>query len=199
MESPAPRHPVSPGRYTVEEYFSLVDGGVLGPDDRVELLEGVIVPMAPHDAPHAAGVTRAHEAIRSAVAGRAVVRCQLSFLAGAGSVPEPDLLVAPGTLADYDHQHPCRALLVVEVADSSLKSDRLTKAAIYAKAGVPDFWLVNLPGRCIELYRVPDPPFGVYRDVRMARPGERLALVALPGALVAVDDLLPTLAVTPSR
>jgi len=197
MESPAPRHPVSPGRYTVEEYFGLIDDGVLGPDDRVELLEGVIVPMAPHDVPHAAGVTRAHEAIRSAVAGRAVVRCQLSFLAGAGSVPEPDVLVAPGTLADYDHQHPRRALLVVEVADSSLKSDRLTKTAIYAKAGVPEFWLVNLPGRCIEIHRAPDVVLGGYRDVRTARSGHRIAIEAMPDAVVAVDDVLPTLTVTP--
>ena len=197
MHDPAPRHPVSPGRYTVEEYIGLIYDGVLGPDDRVELLEGVIVPMSPHDVPHAAGVTRAHEAVRNAVAGRAVVRCQLTFLAGRGSAPEPDVLVAPGTLADYDHQHPHRALLVIEVADSSLKADRLTKTAIYALARVPEFWIVNLPDACVEVHRDPDAVSGVYREVLVARPGDRLELTAIPGASVAIDDLLPTRIVSP--
>ena len=116
-----------PARWTAEQYPRLVDQGVLGPDDRVELLEGVIVAKAPQNEPHAAGVRRAEHALHRAVGDRAVVQAQLSLISGRRSVPEPDAAVLPGTIADYDRTHPRTALLVVEVADTSLKQDRITK------------------------------------------------------------------------
>jgi Uma2 family endonuclease len=119
-------------RLTSERYLRLVEEGVLGPDDRVELLEGVVVAMPPRGPRHAAGVSRVNTALVRAVGERAVVRPQLTFPVGRHSVPEPDLVVARGRLADYDRAHPTTALLVVEVADTSLPQDRLTKAGIYA-------------------------------------------------------------------
>ena len=192
MADPAPADPAVPSRWTTERYLRLVDEGVLGPDDRVELLEGVIVSMAPHNVPHASGVSRVTSALYRTVADRAVIRVQLSLPIGTYSVPEPDVAVVPGRLEDYDRNHPTTALLVVEVADSSLKQDRLTKRALYAAAGIPEYWIVNLPDDCVEVRRNPDPEGRRYRNVSIVRRGESIALAGLAGARVAAEDLLPS-------
>ena len=191
MVDPALEDPVVPARWTAKQYLRLVDDGVLGPDDRVELLEGVIVSMAPQNVPHAAGVTRANQVLTLAVAGRAVVRPQLSLVAGKYSVPEPDVAVVAGTLDDNDRAHPRAALLVVEVSDSSLKQDRLTKAPLYAAANLPDYWIVNLRDGVVEVRRDPDPQQRRYRSVAIRRRGDVIEPVELPGVRIAVDDLLP--------
>src|SRR5437016_3089145 len=120
--------PATP-RVTAERYFALVDEGVLRPDDRVELLEGVIVSMAPQNPRHAAGTSRADYAVRAAIGNRATVRVQLPLVLSLYSVPEPDVAVVPGHRNDYDTAHPTTALLVIEVADASPVPDRPTKAA----------------------------------------------------------------------
>jgi Uma2 family endonuclease len=178
-------------RCTSEHYFALIDAGVLGSDDKVELLEGVIVAMAPEGPRHEVGIDITAEALRVAVAGRAVVRVQHSVHTDARSVPEPDVAVVAGRHADYVRDRPRSALLVVEVAKSSLARDRRKKARIYAAAGIPEYWIVNLRDDVIEVSRSPDREAGRYTETRIARRGERLELVALPGASVAVDDLLP--------
>jgi Uma2 family endonuclease len=185
------------GRFTTERYLALAEAGVLGPEDRVELLEGVVVSMAPHNVRHASGIMWASEALFRAVGERAVVRVQLSFVAGKRSVPEPDVAIVPGSKTDYLSAHPANALLIVEVADSSLGQDRITKSWIYAKAGVPEYWLVNLRDDCVEVFRDPDPRARRYRSATVAGHGERLALTALAGVIVAVDDLLPPAAKIP--
>jgi Uma2 family endonuclease len=174
-----------------ERYLGLVEAGVLGPDDRVELLEGVIVGMTPSDPPHAAAVSQIDRVLQLAIGDRAVVRVQLSFVAGSRSVPEPDLLVAPGRHRDYRLAHPRRALLVVEVSDSSLPQDRLTKAAIYAAAGVPEYWIVNLRDRRLEVHREPIAAEARYAEVTPRFAGDRIALVALPDVSIEVVALLP--------
>jgi len=178
-------------RYTAERYFALVDEGVLRPDDRVELLEGVIVAMSPQNPPHASALHRAYEALRTALATRALVRVQMPLILGISSVPEPDVAVVPGRLADYDAAHPTTALLVVEVADSSLPVDRLTKAAIYGTAGIPEYWIVNLRDDVVEVLRDPDTKNGRYRATERVGRGGRIALAAFADATVGVDDLLP--------
>ena len=194
VDNPAPQTARDPvGLFTVEQYFRLVEDGVLGPDDRVELLEGVVVAMAPHDTPHASGISRVTRALMTGIGDRAVVRVQVSFIAGLYSVPEPDAAVVPGRIEDYDDAHPRTALLVVEVADSSLKQDRLTKAMIYAAAGVPEYWIVNIPGQQVEVHRDPDPAARRYRTVTMVRRGGRIELVSFPDTSVAADDLLPVI------
>jgi Uma2 family endonuclease len=184
--------PGAPGaaRYTAARYLALTDEGVLGPDDRVELLEGVIVPMSPQNPAHASAVRRVDAALRVAVGARAVVSCQLPLVANDDSVPEPDVAVLPGQPSDYDTVHPTTALLIVEVADSSLPTDRLTKAAIYAAAGIAEYWIVNLRDDAVEVHRDPDSAAARYRQThRVPREG-RLTLAAF-GAVVAVDALLP--------
>ena len=191
MNIPAPQ-PEPGGPFTVERYFALVDEGVLAPDDRVELLEGVVVAMAPQNTPHASGVARANIALIEAIGRRAVVRTQLSFIAGPYSVPEPDVAVVPGRYEDYDDAHPQSAILVVEVADSSLKQDRLTKARIYSAAEVPEYWIVNVVHDQVEVYRDPDRQARRYRRVTIAQRGDRLTPIEFPDVAIRVDDLLPT-------
>jgi Uma2 family endonuclease len=192
MIEPAPTDTAAPQLWTADQYLALVDQGVLGPDDRVELLEGVIVSMAPQNVPHAAGVSRALRALHRAVGDRAVVRPQLPLVLGRRSVPEPDAAVVAGCVADYDRAHPTTALLVVEVADSSLKQDRLTKRAIYAAAGIPEYWIVNLPEDCVEIRRGPEPAARRYATTTIARRGDTIEVGVLPGVRVTVHDLLPS-------
>jgi Uma2 family endonuclease len=194
MARPAPADPAVPARWTTEQFLRLVDEGVLGPDDKVELLEGVIVAMAPSNIAHDGALGLVSQALFRTVGERAVVRVQLSFAAGTHSLPEPDVTVVPGSGRDYERSRPTSAPLVVEVSDTSLKQDRLTKAAIYAAARIPEYWIVNLHEDCVEIRRKPDPKLRRYRSVAVARRGETIAMSALPGVDVAVDDLLPSLA-----
>jgi Uma2 family endonuclease len=191
MADIAPAVPSEPTRLTAERYFALVEAGVLSEEDRVELLEGVVVAMTPSNPPHAVGVAMATEALIRAIGRGAHVRPQLSLVAGRYSVPEPDLAVVLGSPAEYLASHPTTALLVIEVSDTSLAQDRLTKAAIYAAAGIPEYWIVNLRDRVLEVMRDPDPAQARWRDVQRVGRDAHLELVALAGACVAVADLLP--------
>jgi Uma2 family endonuclease len=177
--------------YTVKEYYGLVDEGVLGEDEHCELLEGVIVAGEPQSPPHAAGVTRAHIALVHALGARAIVRCGLDYIAGRRSAPEPDLAIVPPHPDWYAGAHPTRAYTVFEFAASSLIEDRLTKAPIYVRNGVPQYVIVNLREDCVENHTGPSAPRRSYLERRVLRRGERLALVAFPGLTIAVDDLLP--------
>jgi Uma2 family endonuclease len=174
-----------------EEYFDLVRHGVVAPDDRVELLEGVIVTMSPQSPRHASAMRRVARALRDALGASAVISVQSPLVAGHRSVPEPDVAVLPGTDADYDQSHPREALLVVEVADSSLVQDRLTKASIYAAAGIPEYWIVNLRDDVVEVFRSPDVAAGAYGSSSTVRRGECLEIAGRRGSVVAVGDLLP--------
>jgi Uma2 family endonuclease len=181
----------APTRLDAEQYFALVDRGELRPDDRVELLEGVVVSMSPQGSPHANAIARITALLVPLVGTQAVVRVQCSFRAGRYNVPEPDFAVVPGPLERWEHEHPNEALLILEVADSSLPTDRLSKAAIYAAAGIPQYLVVNLRGDRVETFAGAEPARARWADVRPAFRGERIALVALPGCSLAVDDLLP--------
>lgn len=191
MADLAPADPAVPVHWTTGQYLRLVEEGVLGPDDRVELLEGVIVAVPPSNVSHDGTLGLVSAALFRAVGERAVVRVQLSLVAGHHSLPEPDVAVVPGSARDYERTRPTSALLVVEVSDTSLKQDRLTKSAIYAAAGIPEYWIVNLPDGCVEVRRQPDPIGRRYASVAIVGRGETIELVALPGVRAAANDLLP--------
>jgi len=180
------------GRITASRYLRLADEGLLGPDDKVELLEGVVVSMAPSGPRHAAAVRRLSAAFFNAVGERADVSVQLTFVAGRWSVPEPDVAILPGTLEDYDTVQPSEALLAVEASDRSLPQDRITKTAIYARAGIHEYWIVNLRQDIVEVHRRVDQRARRYRVRTIARRGDVLTPVALPDVRIAVDAILPT-------
>jgi Uma2 family endonuclease len=167
------------------EFETLVSLGLLG-DERVELLGGVIVEMSPQNPRHAAAIQRLTQTLTRIVGDRAGVRIQLPFVASDDSLPEPDVaLVPPG---DYAAAHPASALLLVEVAAASLRKDRLLKAELYARAGVPEYWIVNLAEGCVEAYS--KPVGGVYTQVSTADRTASLPIAALPGAEINLRDIL---------
>lgn len=167
------------------DYERMVAAGLFA-GERLELLHGLLLRMSPIGPAHSDAVRRLTRRFMLALGERAVVSPQCPFVAGDESVPEPDLaLLPPG---DYATAHPDRALLLVEVADSSLERDRGLKAALYAQAGVPEYWVVNLPDRTLGVYR--DPRAGAYADVSTRRPGERVAPIAFPDLEVDVSEVV---------
>ena len=193
MAHPAPADREDDLRITVDQYVNLSTSGGLDPADRVELLEGVVVAMSPQNPRHVIGVHRAWLVLQRVVGDRAAVRSQAPLRASRYSMPEPDLAVVAGTLETYCDANPTTAHLVVEVADTSLSQDRLTKAAIYAAAGIPEYWIVDLRNDRVQVYRLARTDERRYPPPVMAGRGEWLEIVALPGVRVAVDDVLPPL------
>jgi Uma2 family endonuclease len=191
MTDITPSVPHEPTRFSVAAYFGLLETGVLTERDRVELLEGVIVAMTPMNPPHAGFVTKVSRALLGAVGARASVRTQCPLILRPRSVPEPDVAVVAGCDDDYLSAHPESALLAVEVADSSLPQDRLSKSRIYAQAAIPEYWIVNLRDGVLEVMRDPDPVAALYRDLRTLRAGDRIDVASLPGASIDVADMLP--------
>jgi Uma2 family endonuclease len=167
------------------EFERLVDAGVFD-DERVELLGGAIVEMSPQHPRHAATVARLNKILTRIAGDQLELRPQLPLAASDDSLPEPDFALVP--LGDHDHAHPSHALLVVEVADSSLRKDRLLKAELYAHAGVPEYWIVNLADRAVEVHT--NPRDGIYSKVRSVEPDAAIRLVALPDVEVLVADFL---------
>lgn len=182
MASAAPEH-FRPLRRV--EYDQLVALGIFE-GERIELIDGELRRMSPIGPPHTSTVDRLTELLILALVRRARVRCQGSFAAGDLSEPEPDFCVLP--LGDYDHAHPQEAHLIIEVSDSSLKYDRGRKAALYAERGVPEYWIVNLVDRVVEVHR--GPQSGSYREQSVVPKGARLRLLAFPDVELAVDDFL---------
>src|SRR5262249_1624345 len=147
-------------RWTREEYNRLIDAGLLRPEDPLELVEGEIVQMAAQSAAHSATVAMV-DAVLHRVLGLGVsLRAQLPLALGGHSEPEPDVAVVLGQPGDYRKEKPTPALLVIEVADSSLEYDRAVKGRLYARHGILEYWIVNLVDRFLEIYRAPDPELG---------------------------------------
>ena len=167
------------------EYDQLVALGAFE-DERIELLDGELVAMSPIGAPHSGAVQKLNRLLVLALEGRAAVRCQCPFAALEHSEPEPDFTVVPS--ADYDLDHPSEAYLVVEVAESSLAKDRGRKLRLYASCAVPEYWVVNLPERCVEVYTEPSP--GTYAQAARYEPGQSIALAVFPDIAFAVSDFL---------
>src|SRR6478609_9744192 len=167
------------------EYDQLVALGAFQ-NERIELLEGALVAMSPIGAPHSGAVQRLMRLLVLALEGRAAVRCQSPFAALEFSEPEPDFAVVPA--GDYDLDHPSEAYLIIEVAESSLAKDRGKKLRLYASCAIPEYWVVNLPERCIEVYTEPSP--GAYARVERFERGQSIGLVAFPDLAFAVSDVL---------
>jgi Uma2 family endonuclease len=134
------------------EYDAMGEAGLFL-DERVELIDGVIIRMTPRGPLHDSVLERLNELLMPRLVGRARVQIQLAFAASDWSEPEPDLAVIP--LEATRTEHPSRALLVVEVAMSSLRFDRTTKAAVYARAGIPYYWVIDAEHRAVNAYAEP--------------------------------------------
>jgi len=167
----------------------MVDAGILGPNDRVELIEGEILTMSAEKSRHSAAVDLTAEAVRAAFGAGHYVRVQHPLALGQWSEPEPDVAVVLGTPRDHVDAHPSTALLVIEVSDSSLEDGRGSKLRLYARAAIPEYWIVNLRESRLEVHR--DPEGDGYRSVERRGRGELVRPLAVPGHDVPVADLLP--------
>jgi Uma2 family endonuclease len=182
-------------RWTRDEYYRMAEAGIFKPGERVELIDGEVVEkVSPQSPPHANATVVVSEALRAAFHEGHHVRVQVPLLLGS-SEPEPDVAVVAGHPRDFS-DHPTAAVLVVEVAQSSLAADRSEKASLYARAGIADYWIVNLVDRRLEVYRdpieLPSAPHGfAYAAATVLLPGQSVRPLARPDAEVAVDALLP--------
>lgn len=162
----------------------------------LELIGGELVVAEPQGPYHAGHVGVVADALRRVLPPGWVVRTEAPVSLDDDSVPEPDVAVVPGTHADYLQAHPSRPALVIEISDTSLRFDRQRKGSLYARAGLPDYWIVNALERVVEVYRdpVPDPasPYGWrYRSMTHLRPLDVAELLGVPDTRIAVSSLLP--------
>ena len=187
LVAPAPE-PDGPHRWTVEEFDRLPDD--LFPEgERVELIEGLIYTEMGQNLPHIASLRRMTRALRVVFGEGFDVSGQLPIELGTDSKVEPDILVLRGSVEDYDARFPDPAtdmVLLVEVSDSSLVRDAGAKAALYARHGVPEYWIVNVSGRTVEVRR--EPRSDGYAETRVYAEGES---VPVRGGTVGVADVLP--------
>jgi Uma2 family endonuclease len=175
-------------RFTVEEYYRMAQAGILREDDRVELIQGEIVEMTPIGPRHADCVDRLTSYVARVLGDRVRIRVQGPIRLGPHSELQPDLaLLRPRSYAQA-HPGPGEVLLLVEVADTSLDYDRTVKLPLYARAGIPAVWLVDLSNELIELHRLPGPEG--FREVEQHRRGQLLSLEGFPDFAPTVDDVL---------
>lgn len=179
------------GPITVAEYHRMGELGIIGPDERVELLDGKLIPMPPIGPEHGYTVETLNERLVRLFAGRAWVRVQLPVALDDYSEPQPDFALRRRPPSDTLPAHPTAAetLLAVEVSLSSLAFDRGTKLRAYARRGIREYWIVDLVHDRVEVYR--EPRGERYTEHRTVRRGESVAPAEFPDDPIAVDDILP--------
>jgi Uma2 family endonuclease len=177
--------------FTVDDYHRMGKAGILAEGDRVELIRGEILAMSPIGPPHCASVDRVVHAFFQTISGSAIVRAGGSVRLDQYSEPQPDIALLRPRDDFYASRHagPRDILLIVEVAESSLEYDRTIKARLYADAGVPEYWIVDIRNDRVLVYS--DPAGEAYRTVRECHRREQLALRLLPECRFDVDVLLP--------
>ena len=180
---------IRPYRLRRVEYDRAVEAGAFEPDAKLELIDGDLNAMTPEGVSHAIGIDLVADSLRRVFGLGFYVRIQHPLAADDYSEPEPDVAVVRGAIRDYDKGHPTSAVLVVEVSNESLRYDRTVKQRLYARCGIPEYWILALPEARLEVYR--DPAGDGYRRVTHHAAGDKVAPLARPDAQIAVDDLLP--------
>ena len=176
--------------FTVEEYHRMAQAGILGEDDRVELIEGEIVNMAPIGSRHAAVVDRLNRILSRRIGERAIVRVQNPIRLGEHSEPQPDVTLLRPREDFYASAHPGPedVLLLIEVAETSAEYDREIKIPLYARFGIGEVWLVDLEGKAIGVYRNPSPEG--YREVQTLGHGAHLFPNSFPHLELPAEEIM---------
>ena len=192
------KHAERPGlrRWSRYEYARLIDHHFLDDDDPVELVDGLLLVKEPQHSRHRTAVILVAKALERAFGDGWFVQTQSPIILDDRSEPEPDVCVVRGSPRDYTAEHPMRPALVVEVADAGLRLARGRKAAAYARAGIADYWIVNLVDRVLEIYRTPVSADVAqrrlqYSEIRAVDADASIAPLAAPGAWIHVGELLP--------
>jgi len=181
----------TPRRFTVDEYYRMAEVGILDPRERVELIEGEIVRMAAVGSRHAGCVKRLNRLFSRGVGDQALVQIQDPVRLSDLSEPEPDVALLRPREDDYTASHPGPddVLLLIEVADTTVAYDREVKGPLYAAAGIPEYWLFDLPGERVEVHR--EPGEDGYARLRVHGRGATLRPAALPELEVPLEEVLP--------
>ena len=183
-------------RWKRVEYGRLIELGVFRPGERLELIDGLLVVREPHGSRHAAAIRRVLAALRHVLGDEWQIDSQLPIALDDDSEPEPDVAVVPRDRGAYRDAHPSRAVLIVEVADTSYRIDHEYKTSLYARASIPDYWIVDLARDAIEVHREPEvsptAPYGWgYRRIETMRVPSSVTPLIAPGTAIPVADLLP--------
>ena len=182
-------------RWTRNEYYRMDELGWFR-GQRTELIDGEVMVMSPQGPLHTTSTERVRMVLENALGVGVWVRSQMPVVVSSSSEPEPDVSVVSGSLADYTSAHPTTALLVVEVSDSTLSYDRHQKSSLYARAGIVDYWIVDLVAGQLEVRRnpaaYPGKPYGFdYTDVTVLHTADIVTPLCRPQLHLAVADLLP--------
>ena len=196
-ESPGTATSPARRKFTVDEYYRMAEVGILHPDERVELIDGEIVLMAPMGNSHATGVRRLERVWHDASGNAVTVSGQCPIRLSEYADPEPDVAILSYRIDDYSGKTPGAedVLLIIEVSDTTLAYDRGTKLNLYAEASIPETWIMNLVEDCIESFTQPSPDG--YAQHAIYRRGDTISPSTLPDVRFAVDDLLPPLVEEP--
>jgi Uma2 family endonuclease len=181
---------ISRHRITVDEYYRMAEVGILPPDARVELIEGEIIDMAPIGTGHGGTVTQLNRLLQGAVGDQAYVLTQSVVRLSDISEPQPDFALVKPRADFYKKKHPGPGdtFLIIEVSESSLRYDLQVKAPLYARHGVPEFWVIDLKGRQVRFFRSPNS--GQYTDVTSTDAPGTVALAALPDVQIDLAHVL---------
>ena len=177
-------------RITVDQYYRMAEVGLLAPDEHVELIDGVIIDMAPIGSQHAAALRRLNQLLTRAVGARAILSSQLPVHLSRWSEPQPDLAVLRPREDFYGSAHP-RAedvLLLVEVSVTSLRYDLQVKVPLYAHHRIPEVWVIDLKDQMVYVHRKPKGE--AYAEVSSLAAPEPVSLATLPDVKVDLSDIL---------
>ena len=187
-----PRIQIEPTRrrISVDEYYAMAEAGILGRDERVELIDGEIITMSPIGNEHAASVDTGTHFLSRLVGDKVIVRVQSHVRLDDHHQPEPDLTLLEwrDDFYRYTSPGPDDVLLIIEVSDSSLSYDRNVKLALYARFGIPEVWIANIPARVVETYT--DPVDGEYTKRRSYSPGETVSPAAFGDVEIPVSRFI---------
>jgi len=178
-------------RLTTEQYYAMSEAGIFGEDDkRVELIDGEIHRTEPPGPMHSRGGMRLFRLFDKAIGDRFFVSYEEPISIVDGTEPMPDLLIAKGPESAYEEKHPTAddLVAVVEISKTSLASDRKWKSSLYAGAGIPEYWIVNLVDKQVEVYRKPSEK--KYSEIVVYKPGEQVPLAFAGEVAIAVSDFL---------
>jgi Uma2 family endonuclease len=161
-------------RLTVSDYHKMGETGILRESDRVELIEGEIFDMVPIGPQHAGMVGLLIQTLTPKVTGKAIINAQNPVILDEYSEPQPDILVLRPRQDFYRDTHPTAAgvILLIEICDTTVSTDRSLKMPLYAQHKIPEVWLIDLPNRCVELYRNPKPIERTYQQIEILREGK---------------------------
>jgi Uma2 family endonuclease len=176
---------------TSADYYQMMESGIIREGEKVELILGQIFTMAAKGTRHTVSTTRLITELPLLMQRRAIVRCQEPITLPNNSEPEPDIVIVRLRSDDYVNSHPAPAdiILVIEVADSTIRFDRETKAPLYAAAGISEYWIVNLIDNRLEIYRQPEG--SIYASIEIITPPRSINLPKFPEIVVQISDFFP--------